>query len=1375
MRLAWQPISLVTGPLRITEIQSSRVALKRLPETLPKKNEKPLSIFSGLRALPAIVVEELAVNQIHLGEPVFGKPADFSLKGALQDGGQDRNLKGELTLKRVDTPQTLLDLRFTLQGRKPVLDLALEIEAPEEVWLQLLPGVKGRGPLKAALHGHGPLAAWPGRLSIELQSLGTLQADTVFTAEEMLSLKADGNLRFAEHVMAPSLLKLFPGRTADVQFFADLGSIEKPFPQRLQLTTSCARVQVALEPHEVKAFEGRFSISFSDLSLLQDVIEQKTAGSLNLAGDFSGPLDQPRTDLALTLADLHCGPYTAADLRLDLSFKALEKSFWTRPHMAAEIAGRIQGFRGGTGCPVFASDPFEWQVSAVVTKPLKNIWRIDRCVLKAADSRLSFVGRIDPASALVTGKLSAHIAQPAALAFARRPGLEGRLHLEADLQANLRTPFLQADLRGAVEGIKGLPSRQAPLLASKTTGQARVRFGSDQKLVLSGLDIRTDGAGLSGNAAVHLSTRETSGAFDLHLSRLALMRIIPEFELDGTLDLNARVSGRIFDPDVQIRARSDRLAVQGQVVEQIEVAVNATDFGSTPGGDFRVNGSMRDTDLASKGEFFVDNGLLALSNLVLQAGAAEVQGQLKVALAEPAVTGTLQSRNIGLSEIAPLLQISLDGRAGISAEFQKTQTGQTVTVDLTAEKVGSPWGGAASLSAEARIENLFKDSTFQMTARARHFKRDGLNLTNLLLQAEGNMRRGSFQLSTDGLLDGGSLTLSTRGAVETGEKYLRLQIRDLSGSYRNMEFRFENALVFSRNGPEYVFQPLKCIFGEAVLSMEGLLTPREVNARIDVTSFPLKYLKVTGLPELAGSLDAKLRLVGFPRQPQAQFSLIVEQMRFAAGMMPPDSVPFRAELSGTYAAGRLHALFQASGLADSNLSAEVQAPVTIQLDPSDFQFSPAGSLDGKLSALVNFKPLAALVILENQHLSGRLTADLAFEGAWRTPEVNGIVKLENGRYEHPEHGLILEKMQISARMNENRITIEKAGATDGESGRITLDGWLILDREKRFPLSMNLHMKDCTVIRRPDLTAAFNGDLDLSGNFRDLDLTGQLIVSPADYRLPRVLRTDIPELNVQEIHLPPSQKSAAQVKNRSGSPRLNLDIALNSPGQVFVRGSGLFSEWKGNLRVSGSSGNPALTGQLAVVRGNYRFYDIQFELTEGVILFSGARPPSPNFRFTGVEKRSDLTASITVSGTPESVSLDLFSEPALPKDEILARLLFGRSMAELTPLQALRLAAAVGALAGKSGPAVMDFLQNTHKLIGVDELSVAPDQEGQTEVRIGKYLGEDLFVELKKGFGAEGSGEVLSVEMQITPNLSLESEAGIDGQGGAILNWIWNF
>ena len=77
----------------------------------------------------------------------------------------------------------------------------------------------------------------------------------------------------------------------------------------------------------------------------------------------------------------------------------------------------------------------------------------------------------------------------------------------------------------------------------------------------------------------------------------------------------------------------------------------------------------------------------------------------------------------------------------------------------------------------------------------------------------------------------------------------------------------------------------------------------------------------------------------------------------------------------------------------------------------------------------------------------------------------------------------------------------------------------------------------------------------------------------------------------------------------------------------------------------------------------------------------------------------------------------------------------------------------------------------TRDFLGLDEIDVRGGEGGveDTRIGVGKYVTEDIYLDLEKGV-AEGTGKA-TVTMELTPNVTLESEAGVDAGAGIGINW----
>jgi translocation and assembly module TamB len=198
--------------------------------------------------------------------------------------------------------------------------------------------------------------------------------------------------------------------------------------------------------------------------------------------------------------------------------------------------------------------------------------------------------------------------------------------------------------------------------------------------------------------------------------------------------------------------------------------------------------------------------------------------------------------------------------------------------------------------------------------------------------------------------------------------------------------------------------------------------------------------------------------------------------------------------------------------------------------------------------------------------------------------------------------------------------------------------------------------------------------------------------------------------------------------------------------------------------VGGTLNRPTLSGTARVVRGDYEFAGKRFVFDEDGSVDLSMDPRLIRLNLEAVREDPVLTASIRVTGTAEKPEIALTSTPALPQDEILSQVLFGRSASQLSPVEAAQLASGVASLAGGGG---FDVIGGLRELAGLDRLSFGGEASALT-VAGGRYISDDVYLEV---IGGGEGGAAVSVEWQVRRNLAVTSRFG--GQGEASLSVRW--
>jgi translocation and assembly module TamB len=230
----------------------------------------------------------------------------------------------------------------------------------------------------------------------------------------------------------------------------------------------------------------------------------------------------------------------------------------------------------------------------------------------------------------------------------------------------------------------------------------------------------------------------------------------------------------------------------------------------------------------------------------------------------------------------------------------------------------------------------------------------------------------------------------------------------------------------------------------------------------------------------------------------------------------------------------------------------------------------------------------------------------------------------------------------------------------------------------------------------------------------------------------------------------------------------NLDLRLRADNEVFVSGMGLESEWEADLRIQGTSATPRITGQAEVIRGTFSFAGQRFELTTGTIAFTGARPPNPRINIAATTEVDGVDITLGVTGSAFNPQIAFSSTPALPQDEIMARLLFGGSVTELSALQVVQLGASLNSLRGGGGG--LNPLGKLRGASGLSRLRVlgADEATGRgTAISAGFYISNDIYLELitdARGFTATQIEIALSRSLSILSQVSSFGGTSVSGR-----------
>jgi translocation and assembly module TamB len=402
--------------------------------------------------------------------------------------------------------------------------------------------------------------------------------------------------------------------------------------------------------------------------------------------------------------------------------------------------------------------------------------------------------------------------------------------------------------------------------------------------------------------------------------------------------------------------------------------------------------------------------------------------------------------------------------------------------------------------------------------------------------------------------------------------------------------------------------------------------------------------------------------------------------------------------------------------------------------------------------------LFSLAALADQSLTGNIGVAADFSGRVQTPQLTGVVRANDLVYENDIYGTRLTQLRVRGIFTNDQLEVTELTAKAGQ-GTISGKGVVNLSSTKGFPVQLNLDLNNARIARSELISTAATGAISVT-NTPDGDalISGTLALPETRFKIIRQGATKVSTLTGVRRKAPSGRLRVSGNADAISSLPSNwrLDIKLVANDELYVSGMGLESEWGADLRITGTSDAPKIAGDMKLIRGTLGFAGRSFELESGRLSFSGSAATNPSLRVTAASEVDGTTVRVNIRGTGENPDITFSSIPALPQDEIMARILFGNSVGELTAIQAVQLAASLNSLRGGAGG--LNPLGVLQSATGLDRLRIlgADDKTGRgTAVAFGQYITNDVYVEIvtdARGYTAS------QIEISLTPALSVLSQ-----------------
>ncbi len=472
----------------------------------------------------------------------------------------------------------------------------------------------------------------------------------------------------------------------------------------------------------------------------------------------------------------------------------------------------------------------------------------------------------------------------------------------------------------------------------------------------------------------------------------------------------------------------------------------------------------------------------------------------------------------------------------------------------------------------------------------------------------------------------------------------------------------------------------------------------------------------------------------------------------------------------SYAADMLRVDVDMQGTGDLFLDGHIALP----LQAVPFAVHENRAMTGAVRGRVDLGAVAQWLALDMHRVGGALALDASLGGTPARPDLSGMLSLQSGFYEHMLYGTALRDMTFDAAFSGQSLTLSSFRAQDRNGGRVSAEGRVDFYDITNPSYDVRLRSDRFQLVNMATLGVLASVDLRARGDARRGGVAGDVRINNVEYYIsaPMSVGGDAFGEYVISERGARTGTQAARVQQTAGNAYpLDLDINIDAPNNIFVRGSGLESEWGAALALSGMAAEPLVHGRVFLVRGRYEVLDVAMALQRGEIRFTGPHPDNPDLDIDALIRGQTADAELRVRGSAQATEIELHSPDGLPPDELIARVLFGSSMVELTPAQAIRVAQFIAMLQGGGGG--FDPVGTLRRAIGLDTLGFGMDEETGPTISAGKYVSDRVYIGVEQGSTPDSSS--VRADIDITGNIRATTAFGADGESKAGINWKWDY
>jgi translocation and assembly module TamB len=387
-----------------------------------------------------------------------------------------------------------------------------------------------------------------------------------------------------------------------------------------------------------------------------------------------------------------------------------------------------------------------------------------------------------------------------------------------------------------------------------------------------------------------------------------------------------------------------------------------------------------------------------------------------------------------------------------------------------------------------------------------------------------------------------------------------------------------------------------------------------------------------------------------------------------------------------------------------------------------------------------------------QESSGEIDLDASVGGQWEKPDVTGKLTLTKAAAYLPTAGAHLKNVQLTAHLAHDQLIIDSFRVDSGP-GRIDGNAVARLKEWHVIGYKGNIKGDRFQIVYLPELQVLASPNLNFSGVPEKLSVRGEILV---------------PELLVNDKSgRAPIQPSKDVIVEGEAGPaekefQLPLDIQVNVilGDKVLIKAQGIDAQLKGSLKLLiRKLDEIKSTGEIRVVKGSYKTYGINLDISRGRIYYAGGSIDQPTLDIRALRKVDDVRAGVIIAGTPRTMTVKLYSEPNMPDSQILSYIVLGQPLAYTQEQSGLITRAGGSLLSTSTGYRPIQ----TAAPPGVTPAKTVGGTLSQSMVSVGRYLTPNLYVSY--GRSLLTNSNLFRMRYSLSKHWEVETETGNESGG----------